>query len=218
MNKYKIGIACSQGMVGGAVKKDFQNKPNYQLFLYDKKSEGSIEELNNADFIYICVPTPTNTDGSCDTEIVEEVIGQLKGNKVIIIKSTIILGTTEKLQKQYPQHKILFSPEFLTEITADQDMAFPDRQIVVFTEKSYDVAMDIIQQLPLAPFTRIVPAKEAEMCKYFGNAWFAVKVVFANQIYDVCQKAEINYEILRDLVSADKRIGRTHLEVWHKGY
>lgn len=216
--KYRIGIVGSKGMVGGAVKRYFNNKPNYQLFLYDKNNEGSIDEINNADFVYICVPTPSDNSGGCDCSIVDEVIAQFIGNKVVVIKSTILPGTTDKFQEKYLQHKILFNPEFLTEITADQDMAFPDRQIVGFTEKSYDVAMDVIQQLPLAPFTRIVPAKEAEMVKYFNNSWFATKVIFANQIYDVCQKAGIDYNTVRDLASADKRIGRTHLEVWHKGY
>ena len=54
--------------------------------------------------------------------------------------------------------------------------------------------------------------------KYFGNTWFSLKVAFANQMYDLCQKLETDYDIVRDGVAADKRIGRTHLEVVHKGY
>lgn len=215
--KYKIGIA-GVGMVGGALKRYFETKPNYKLFLYDKKGEGSVKELDNADFIYICLPTPSNSDGSCDTNIIESIIKELKGNKVIIIKSTIIVGTTDRLQVEYPQHKFLFNPEFLTEQTADQDMCYPDRQIVGYTKRSFTIAKDILQQLPLAPFERIVPAKEAEICKYAGNSWFATKVIFANQMYDICQKVGIDYDSVRDMVSADKRIGRTHLEIWHKDY
>jgi len=215
--KYKIGI-CGIGMVGGALKRYFEKKENYQLFLYDNKGVGSLNELNKADFIYICLPTPYKDGVGCDTSIIEEVIRQIEGEKVIIIKSTVIPGITDALQKKYPQHKFLCNPEFLTEVTADQDMNYPDRQIVGYTEKSYTVAKDILQQLPLAPFERILLAKEAEMVKYFGNTWFSTKVIFANQMYALCEKLGIDYERVMDAAAADKRIGRTHLKVWYKGY
>ena len=75
-----------------------------------------------------------------------------------------------------------------------------------------------MELLPLAPFERIVPATEAEMVKYFGNTWFSAKVVFANQMYDLCQKLGIDYDRVKDSVAADKRIGRSHLDVMHGGY
>ena len=110
------------------------------------------------------------------------------------------------------------NPEFLTEETADQDMNYPDRQVVGYTEKSHDVAGDLMQLLPLAPFERIIPATEAELVKYFGNTWFSVKVSFANQMYDFCQALGVDYDRMVEAAAADKRIGRTHLNVWHKGY
>ncbi len=136
----------------------------------------------------------------------------------MVIKSTVVPGTTEKLQQKYPQHKFLFNPEFLTELTADQDMNYPDRQIVGYTKQSYSVAGDIMQLLPLAPFGRIIPATEAELVKYFGNTWFSTKVVFANQLYELCEKLGINYNRVMEAAAADKRIGRSHLQVIHKGY
>jgi len=215
--KYKIGI-CGVGMVGKALQRYFEKKDNYQLFLYDKKGIGSFDEVNQADFIYICVPTPYKKDLGCDLSFIEEAVSQIKGEKIIILKSTIIPGTTDNLQQKYPQHKFLFNPEFLTEVTADQDMNYPDRQIVGYTEKSYTVAKDVLQQLPLAPFERILPAKEAEIVKYFGNTWFSTKVVFANQLYELCEKLGIDYNRVMEAAAADKRIGRTHLKVFHKGY
>ena len=212
----KIGIV-GLGMVGGALVDYFKKKENYKLFIYDKYKEvGSIEEVNEADYIYICVPTPY--ENGCNTNILEEVINQIKDEKAIIIKSTVIPGTTEHLQKKYPQHNFLFNPEFLTEMTADQDMSYPDRQIVGYTERSYTIAKEVLLQLPLAPFERIVPATDAEMIKYAGNAWFSVKVAFVNQIYDLCEKKGIDYKTVLEGMSADKRIGRTHLKVMHKGY
>ena len=140
------------------------------------------------------------------------------GGKIVVIKSTVLPGTTQKLQTMFPQHKFLFNPEFLTEVTADQDMNYPDRQIVGYTKESYTIAQDIMAMLPLAPYERIMPSGEAEIVKYMNNTWFATKVVWANQMYDLCQKLELDYEITKEAVAQDKRIGRSHLEIWHKGY
>lgn len=206
-------------MVGGAMQRYLEKKQGLELFLYDKgKGLGSPEEINKAELVFVCVPTPYLKDGKgFDLSFVEETLSWLQGDKVVVIKSTVLPGTTEMLQQKYPQFKLLMNPEFLTEETADQDMLFPDRQIVGYTEKSFTVAGDVMQLLPLAPFERILPATEAEMVKYFGNTWFSVKVSFANQMYDLCQAIGINYDRMVEAAAADKRIGKTHLNVFHKG-
>ena len=127
-------------------------------------------------------------------------------------------GTTQYFQDKYPQHKFLFNPEFLTELTADQDMNYPDRQIIGYTKQSYNVSKDVMHILPLAPYEKIMPSDEAELVKYYGNNWFAVKVIFANQMYDLCQKLGVNYDRIMEATSVDKRIGPSHLTVVHKGY
>jgi UDPglucose 6-dehydrogenase len=215
----KAGIVGT-GMVGGAMQKYLERKEGLELFLYDKgKNIGSPEEVNKAEIIFICVPTPYLKDGKgFDLSFVEETMSWLEGDKVVVIKSTVMPGTTEMLQKKYPDLKILMNPEFLTEETADQDMMYPDRQIVGYTEQSQTVAGDVMQLLPLAPFERILPATEAEMVKYFGNTWFAIKVSFANQMYDLCQAVGVDYDRMVESAAADKRIGRTHLNIFHKGY
>lgn len=216
----KVGI-IGVGMVGGAMRRYFEEKKGIKPFLYDKgKNLGSPEEVNQADIVFVCVPTPYHRDSEkgFDLSYVEEAMNLLKEPKIVVIKSTVMPGTTQYLQDKYPQHKVLMNPEFLTEVTADQDMNYPDRQIVGYTEQSFNVAGDIMQLLPLAPFERILPSTEAEMVKYFGNTWFSTKVIFANQMYDVCEKLGVDYSRIMEAASADKRIGRTHLEVMHKGY
>jgi len=217
---YKKIAIVGVGMVGGALRRYFEKIRKIKPFLYDKgKNLGSVQEINQADVIFICVPTPFNKEKNYfDLSYIEDAFSKIQGKKIVVNKSTALPGTTEYLQKKYPQHKVLNNPEFLTEMTADQDMAYPDRQLVGYTEKSYNVAKDVLQLLPLAPFERILPATEAEMVKYFGNTWFSTKVIFANQIYDLCQKLGVDYDRIRDAAAADKRIDRTHLEVWHKGY
>jgi UDPglucose 6-dehydrogenase len=214
----KVGI-IGVGMVGGALSRYFQKKEGVELFLYDKgKNLGSPQEVNKAEIVFICVPTPYLKGKGFDLSYVEDAVQNLRGEKIVVIKSTVLPGTTEMLQKKYPQHKFLMNPEFLTEETADQDMCYPDRQIIGYTKKSYSVSGDVMQLLPLAPFQRILPATEAEMVKYFGNTWFSTKVIFANEMYDLCQKLGIDYDRMVEAAAADKRIGRTHLNVWHKGY
>jgi UDPglucose 6-dehydrogenase len=219
--KYKIGIV-GIGMVGGAMKRYFENKPSYELFLYDVNGVGSLEDIKKADFIYLCVPTPYVNGVGCDTSIVEEVVDSFKDlvDKVFIIKSTVSPGTTDKLQRKYRQHKFLFNPEFLTEETSDQDINYPDRQIVGYTKESFTISKDILQQLPNAPFERIVPAFIAEFVKYAGNTWFSVKVAKNNELYDIFRGyggTDSQFGDMISCIAADKRIGRTHLKIWHKG-
>ena len=211
MQNKKIAIA-GLGMVGGALAKWFP-----QAIQYDPpKGIGSVNELNRADIVFLCVPTPYKE--GFDLSSVIDVLDKLEGSKIVVIKSTVLPGTTDRIQKEYPQHKLLFNPEFLTEASSDQDMKYPDRQIIGYTERSYTIAQDIMMMLPQAPFERIIPAKEAEMVKYMNNAWFATKVIFANQIYDLCEKMGIDYEKVKESASADKRMtGTSHLEIMHKG-
>lgn len=220
MNKtrYSVGI-MGTGFVGGALKRYFESV-GVTPFTYDKgKNEGSIEEVNKADVIFICVPTPYYLDGSgFDLSYVRSALDAIEGQKMVVLKSTVIPGTTAMLQVEYPHHKLMYNPEFLTEVTADQDMNFPDRQILGTTDQSYTVAADIMAMLPLAPFERVVPCTVAEMVKYAGNTWFAVKVTFSNQMYDLAQKMGVDYDNVKECMAADKRIGRTHLDIFHKGY
>jgi UDPglucose 6-dehydrogenase len=213
----EVGV-MGVGMVGGAIKNYFEKK-GQQVFLYDPgKNLGSIDEVNQADIIFICVPTPYDKEKGFDLSYVEDACQNIHDGKIVVLKSTVWPGSTEMLQKKYPNKKFLFNPEFLTESTADQDMNYPDRQIIGYTKESQNIAEDLMLILPLAPFERIIPATEAEMVKYFGNNWFAVKVAFANQMYDLCQKIGVDYDTIKESASADKRIGRSHLEVWHKDY
>ncbi|OGI94473.1 hypothetical protein A3A03_02865 [Candidatus Nomurabacteria bacterium RIFCSPLOWO2_01_FULL_40_18] len=214
----KVGVV-GVGMVGGSMANYF-TKTGRTPFLYDPhKKLGSKKEVNKADVVFVCVPTPFLKDGSgFDLSYVKEACEFLEKGKIVVIKSTVIPGTTEKLQREYPHLKFLFNPEFLTEITADQDMNYPDRQIIGYTKESYNVAGHVMRLLPLAPYERIIPATEAEMVKYYGNTWFSVKVTFANQMYDLCEKLGIDYGLVKEAAAADKRIGPSHLEIWHKEY
>ncbi len=219
------------GMVGGALDRYFKSQ-NVTARLYDPpKGLADIEVLRNADVIFIAVPTPyylpdrqAGLDGSgFDDSFMRAAIDAIPvPGKTIVLKSTITPGTTERFQALYPQHRILFNPEFLTETTADHDMQFPKRQMVGYTPESRRDAELVMGILPRAPFEKILPAKEAELAKYFGNAFYALKVAYANQMYDLCQKMGVDYETIKECAKAEPMIvgdqHNTHLEIFHKGY
>ncbi|MFA4936951.1 MAG: hypothetical protein WC575_01470 [Patescibacteria group bacterium] len=212
-----IGI----GTVGGALL-EYYKKQKYGVNLFDKyKKIGSIQEINEAEVIFICVPTPFQPTIGFDSTAVEEAVQILTGNKVVVIKSTVLPGTTEKLQVKYPQHQFLMSPEFLREISAIEDTVKPERQIVGWTKQSKAVAEQVLALLPAAPFTKIVTATAAEIIKYFGNSFLAIKVILANQMFDLCEALGVDYKQVREAVAADMRIGSSHLSIapdGHRGY
>lgn len=213
----KIGI-IGVGYVGGALLKFFV-KQKLNPFLYDKyKNIGSIDEVKKADVIFICVPTPYLQKKGFDLSAVLDAISILIQPKIIVIKSSVIPGTTEKLQKQFPQHKLLFNPEFLTEKKAYYDLTNPDRQILGWTQRSKTVAKKVLNLLPKSHQSLIIPSQEAEMIKYMANAFLALKVVYANQFADLCRKLKINYSVVAKGVGLDKRIGLSHLNILEGGY
>ncbi|PIP60874.1 hypothetical protein COX00_00835 [Candidatus Uhrbacteria bacterium CG22_combo_CG10-13_8_21_14_all_47_17] len=208
------------GMVGGALDRYFQTQ-NIKANLYDPpKGLDDVSVLANADVIFIAVPTPYYLDGSgFDESFLRAAIEAIPNSgKTIVLKSTILPGITDRFQEEYPEHRFLFNPEFLTETTVDYDMAHPTRQIVGYTSQSRKDAELVMGLLPRAPFEKVVPAKTAELVKYFGNAFYALKVAYANQMFDLAEKLDLDYDLLKACVETEPMVGKTHLDIFHKGY
>jgi UDPglucose 6-dehydrogenase len=207
-----LGIA-GLGTVGGALLAHFEQQ-GIKPWLYDPgKNLGSVQDINQAEVVFICVPTPFSEQQGCDLSAVAAVIKQLVGSKIVVIKSTVIPGTTENFQQQYPQHKFLMNPEFLREISAVQDMLQPERQLVGYTAQSQVLANEILALLPRAPLERTMPASAVELVKYFGNVFLATKVMLANEMYDLCALLKIDYPTVAEAVAGDSRIGASHLQI-----
>jgi UDPglucose 6-dehydrogenase len=208
------------GMVGGALDRCFKLRHS-KAGLYDPPKGFDDETvLRDATILFVAVPTPYYLDGSgFDDSFLRAAIEAIPvSGKIIVLKSTITPGTTDRFQRLYPQHHFLFNPEFLTEATADDDMQYPHRQIVGYTMESHQDAELVMSLLPRAPFEKSMPARTAEFVKYFGNAFYALKVTYANQMFDLCQKLGLEYELIKDCAGAEPMIGATHLEIFHKGY
>lgn len=216
--KLKIGV-IGLGIVGGTLFKWFKKK-KYEVYGYDKfKDIGSLEEIDKTQIIFLCVPTPYRFKLGYDLSSLEENVTYFKNSKIFVIKSTVLPGTTEYFQKKFKRHKFFHNPEFLREKTPWQDFLKPDLQLVGYVEKQdINVARKVLNLLPKAPYTKIVEAKSSELVKMAINNFLALKVIFANQIYDLTEKLKINYDEVREILENEPRLGKSHFKVLHNDY
>ena len=216
---HKIGI-IGQGYVGTAVREIMSNYYEIQTFDIDEKKSdtSSISELvTNNDIIFVCVPTPMKKDGSCDTSIVEDVVEKInfvgKDDTLVVIKSTIPPGTTNKLNKKYNYLSVVFNPEFLTEANFIEDFKNQDRIIIGGPRPATSIMKMIYSKA--FPNAHIIKTGSitAEMVKYTTNTFLATKVSFANEIKMVCDKLNIDYDKVVEYAVHDERLGKSHWAV-----
>ncbi len=206
------------GVVGGSLLSFLQGE-GWQVGVYDPpKGHASIDVIESADIVFVCVPTPYTAGVGFDDSFLLDAVIRIPGEKAVVIKSTVLPGTTELLQERFPRHRFMFNPEFLREVSAYEDFIRPDRQIVGCTQTSRGEAQRVMDLLPRAPFERVCSASEAEMAKYVANSFLAVKVSYANEVIDLCERIGITYAQVRDMVAADARIGDSHMDVHDAGY
>ena len=220
----KIGIV-GRGFVGSAVEFGFsaQTGCDAQVKIYDKdplKSIHTLEEtVNKSDFIFLSVPTPSNPNGSMHLGILESVLQDIqlvnsRKDNIILIRSTITPGTTTKLCKKFTKLNIVFNPEFLTERSAKFDFINQSRFILGGRKRNTARVAELYKWR----FGDSVPCIEtnfetAEMIKYMNNCFFATKVSFMNEMYDMSVKFGVDWDVAVDGFVRDGRIGHTHVAV-----
>jgi len=211
-----IGI-IGQGFVGNAVYQKF--KSFYKIYRYDLKQELSNSSFNeltkNCNIIFVCLPTPMNKDGSCNIEIVREVLSKINNatKSIIINKSTVVPGTTEMFNKEFKNLEILFNPEFLTERNAIQDFNNQNRIILGGLDSVVNEVKHIFSTVFTSAEIINIDSKHAEMIKYFTNCFLSNKVSFANEMHDLCSMLGLDYDKVVNHASLDKRLGKTHWAV-----
>ena len=213
MKKPTIGF-IGQGWIGKNYANDFEAR-GYDVVRYalEEPYVKNKEAIAQCERVFVAVPTPT-TDKGFDASIVRAVIKNTGAGKTVVIKSTLLPGTTEALQKEFPDRIILCSPEFLREKHAAHDAAHPERNLIGIPEETpaHRAAAELVLSVSAkAPFAKILPSRAAELTKYAGNVFLATKVVFANMLYDLSQTLGVEYETLRESLAADPRIGASHL-------
>lgn len=217
-----VGVIGHTGMVGKTVFRWFKES-GFETHGYSTKPDDEEKEATlNSDVVFICVPTPYRWDGQgFDGSIVEETLSQIKDGAIAVIKSTVKVGTTNKLQEKYPKLKLLFNPEFLSEATSWADFTNPDRQFVGYTKESYSEATNILNILPESAYDLICPAKEAELLKYINNIHGVLEIMESNLYYDVCQKEGLDYDRVCKAMVSSKWVGcpmgRHYRVIYHKG-
>jgi len=214
----KIGIV-GYGYVGKSFYKFFKN--HYDVITYDPSladNSATKSQINECDLAVICVPTPEKEDGSCDTSIVEEAVKWIDSS-IIIINSTVSPGTTDSLNKKYGK-KIVFSPEYAGESSYWSPYAFHNSIIetpfFIFGGDK-DVCNQLVNlYLPICGPTKkcvICTSMEAELAKYVENTFYATKVTFFNEIYDICEKSGVTWNTVRELFLLDPRVNPMHTMV-----
>jgi nucleotide sugar dehydrogenase len=213
----KLGI-IGKGFVGSAVANGF-DKDCEQVIVDPKYTDNTIVDVLDCKLVFVCVPTPVAEDGSCDTNIVKDVLIELsmrdyKG--VVVVKSTIIPDYLHEFKREFDL-KIVYNPEFLTEANANEDFKNPPFQ--VFGGKWRDC--EVVEKAYLRHSSvRIVPTFKvdlttASLLKYTINSWLATKVIFFNELKELHElgSSMVTWEQFTDMLSRDERIGNTHMQV-----
>lgn len=213
----KIGF-IGQGWIGRNYANDFENR-GFSVVRYalEEPYVKNGEHIPECDIVFIAVPTPTTIAGFNDS-ILRSAIKKVGQGKIAVIKSTILPGTTEAIQKDNPSILILHSPEFLRETSAAHDAAHPNRNIIGIPadDEAYrQAAQTVLSVLPRAPFELVCSAREAELVKYMGNGFLYLKVVYVNMIYDLAKSLGCRWETVAEAFAADPRIGPSHLKPVH---
>lgn len=208
----KIGV-IGKGFVGSAVYDGLGQLDNDMSF-HDPKYDTNIQDIKDTEIVFVSVPTDMREDGTCNTSVVESVLGQLTAinyRGIIAIKSTVIPGTTQELQERYNNLSICCVPEFLRERSALTDFVLEHDVLVVGTTDE-KVATRVVRahgNLPKA--VRVVSPTEAELCKYFNNVFNAVRITFANGFYDVCDELGADYQKVYDAMTQRSNIDGHYL-------
>ena len=224
----KIGIV-GKGFVGSAVQFGFS--PNVgcdaEVRVYDidpNKSTHTLEEtVNGSEFVFLSVPTPANKNCSINIDIVDKALLDISKvsntNNIILLRSTVVPGTTRLFQQRYTNLNLLFNPEFLTERRANFDFINQSRFIIGGGEHSISKEFsENLAELFRKRFGESISIiqtnyETAELINYMTNSFFATKISFLNEMKLVADKCGADWDMTMEGFVRDGRIGHSHLNV-----
>jgi UDPglucose 6-dehydrogenase len=205
-------IIAGYGFVGKAVHNAI--KENNTLHIVDPSyTTAKIENFPYTDGIIICVGTPSTDEGDCDVSQIYSVMSEVPIHIPVLIKSTARPDYLEKLLKDFKDHSICYSPEFLRAATADED--FINQKFMVIGGDDPDGFWQTLftESLPNCKMYFNTSIIEASTIKYAVNCFLSAKVAFFNQLYDICQVNGAEYSLVRQVLTHDPRIGNSHMMV-----
>jgi len=223
-SKKTIGV-IGQGFVGSAIREGMNHAFTVETVDLDKTKNPTCESIYELvdkvnDVVFVCLPTPMKKNGRCDTRIVEDAISEindanrrLNKNVIPVIKSTIEPGTTDRLNDKYSNVTVIFNPEFLTEANSFEDFKNQNRIIIGGPRPASTTVKTMYRKaFPTVPIIK-TGANVAETVKYFINCFLATKVSFANEMKQVCDRMNIDFDKVVEYALYDERIGNSHLSV-----
>ncbi len=208
-----------QGFIGKNYADDFERR-GYHVVRYslEEPYRANKEKIKECSIVFIAVPTPSTPEGF-DISILKSALEVVGEKAVAVIKSTVVPGSTVKLQKELPRMTIVYSPEFLSEATASYDAAHPFSNIVGMPEHSSKhmlAAEAVLGILPEAAFAQITSSTEAEIIKYSHNASAYAQIILFNVMYDLAKAHGFEWDNVRDAVEADPFVSSRYARPVHK--
>ena len=216
-----IGI-IGRGTVGDAVYHGLA-QIGHQLVHHDIKDHTQIDDVLRTELLFVCVPTDSDQQGRCDVSIVEQTIFELHTRNyqgIVAIKSTVIAGTTDRLISQHPNLKICCVPEFLRQKSAHSDF-FDHHDVLVIGAHDGEIADTVNRAHKFIPKSiSVVKPVEAEIIKYFNNVHNAMEIVFANAMYEMCNKLGADYQEVLSAMTKRSNINAAYLKCsdFYRGY
>lgn len=212
----RIGI-IGLGYVGSAILNSLTDRfIDLVIIDPDKGYNSTYNDLAGAEAVFVCVPTPRDNAGNCDTSILEDVLDRLhtiRYTGVIISKCTAPPNVYQKLNEQYPN--LVHSPEFLTAADAMRDYLNGSFAIIGGSIKAYMNEAERFTKISQQNLKTIVHCDigEAALTKYAINSFLATKVVFMNELRGVAEAAGLDYNVIATMINLDRRIGDSHMRV-----
>ena len=219
VNKEPATLLIGYGWVGQFVHKYFTKAdvwtPSRGLINSVGELYSRANEPSHWDVAFVSTPSPMNEDGSCNTKAVEDAVALWHTKvKLFIIRSTVVPGTTEKLQERYPDNLFAMQPEYLGETLGHPLFALDYQTFIIVggNKKSTQFAAECWMRVlhPGSKIRQMTSSMVAEFCKYMENCFLAAKVIFVNDWARLCRKTGVDFLELREAWLDDPRIGRSH--------
>lgn len=208
-----------QGWIGKNYADDFERRGHSVVrYALEPQYQDNRDKIKDCDIVFIAVPTPTTPQGF-DVSIVKEALTFVGAGKTAVLKSTILPGTTARLQTEHPDIVLLYAPEFLSEATAAHDAAYPFSNIIglsVNDNMHQKAAEAVLAVLPSAPFIKVCTSTEAEFIKYSHNLNGYFQIMLSNVLYDAAQALGTEWEVVRDALDHDPYVANRYGRPVHK--
>lgn len=186
------------------------------VFNYDIKDPHKREEASlNADIVFICLPTQIDLNTErYDLSVIQEYISKINKLSIIAIRTTVLPGDINFLKNKFPDHNIVYFPDFISESNSLQDAKAPERYIFGCSNNQRESITKILSVMPRAKNIVIVSELEAEWIKQLSNFFGTMKLTVANMFFDFMSETK-NFDIqnVLDIVGSDTRIGKNYLNV-----